>query len=125
MKTTIATALLATAALGVGSALAQESTANVAGPAAASDALTRSLTVRFDADHIQSPRDAEKLFFQIRQAAEEVCRLASNPRGHELWEQHSCETLAVAKAVDEANVPELTRLYHGYQGRVEVGEPGK
>jgi UrcA family protein len=58
----------------------------------------RSMTVHYDAASITDSKSAEKLFFRIRAAAEEVCRLASYPRGYEIWEEHSCAANAVAEA---------------------------
>ncbi|MFO7325371.1 MAG: UrcA family protein [Pseudomonadota bacterium] len=126
MKTPIATALVAAAALGIaGGALAEGSAQAVTQSTAVTspDVLTRTVVVRFDANSIQSQRDAEKLFFRIRRAAEEVCSLSARPLGQEIVEQNNCETRAVAKAVEDANVPALSRFYFGVKGHVEVGEP--
>lgn len=126
MKTRIATAIMAAAALGVaGSALAESSTVAAPGSAVVTSPYvqTRAFVVRFDADRIQTQDDAVKLFFLIRRAAEKVCAVESRPMGHQIFEQHACENQAVAAAVEEAKVPELTRYYLGVKGRVEVGEP--
>src|SRR5688572_17335626 len=57
--------------------------AGAAAPVEDPDSLQiRSETVRYDADQVQDRKSAQKLFFRIRHAAEEVCRIASNPRGY-------------------------------------------
>lgn len=78
----------------------------------------RSETVRYDARQVQDEKSAEKLFFRIRQAAEEVCRIASNPRGYEIWHEHDCEAEAVSQAVGQADIPALDEFYYGGPGEV-------
>jgi UrcA family protein len=67
----------------------------------------RSETVRYDPQEIQDRESAEKLFFRIRQAAEEVCRISFNPRGYERWYEHDCEAEAVSEALADADIPAL------------------
>lgn len=71
----------------------------------------RSMSVRYDASEMNDPKSAQKLFFRIRQAAEEVCRLSSHPRGYEIWEERACESEAVAEAIELADIPELDEYY--------------
>lgn len=110
MKTHIGIALLLAGALGV------------AGGASAAETIepenlqVRSITVPYDASQIRDPRSAEVLFFRIRQAAAEVCNIASHPRGYELWYEHACESEAVADAVDDANEPALDQFYTDVTG---------
>jgi UrcA family protein len=80
----------------------------------------KSMTVRYDAAAITDSKSAEKLFFRIRLAAEEVCRLASYPRGYEMWDEHACEVDAVAEAVREADLPALDRYYSRGSGETLV-----
>jgi UrcA family protein len=77
----------------------------------------RSERVRYDAANIQDEDAARKLFFRIRRAAEEVCSIASNPRGYEIWHEHACEADAVAGAVRDAEVPALDDYYSGLTGQ--------
>lgn len=95
-------------------------TCGMAGAAAAQegpDSLEmRSAAVSYDAAKTHDAKSAEKLFFGIRQAAEEVCRISSYPRGYEIWQEHACETEAVAQAVREAGVPALDEYYFGSAG---------
>src|SRR5262245_38446954 len=72
----------------------------------------KTLTLHYDANGIQDRRSAEKLFFRIRQAAEEVCRMASYPRGYEMWDEHTCEVETVAVAVRDVGLPALNRFYY-------------
>ena len=78
----------------------------------------RSETVRYDADQVQDRKSAQKLFFRIRHAAEEVCRIASNPRGYEIWYEHDCEAKAVAEAVAQVDIPALHEFYNRGPGEV-------
>lgn len=71
----------------------------------------RSVGLPYDRDEIRDGRSAEVLFFRIRQTAEEVCRISSNPRGHEIWNEHDCEVDAVNQAVREARIPALDAFY--------------
>jgi UrcA family protein len=71
----------------------------------------QSETVRYDATEIRDARSARDLFFRIRQAAEEVCRISSFPRGHEIWYEHDCEAAAVEQAVRDADLPALDAYY--------------
>ena len=112
MKTAIASLILGLAA--GGTAVAQQ------GTTMAPEVETRTLSVEFDADEIRTERDAERLFFRFRQAAEEVCRISSFPRGYEIWQEHDCEADAVARAVEDADVPALDEFYYGMSGRVAV-----
>jgi UrcA family protein len=73
----------------------------------------QSMTVRYDATQISDRKSAGKLFFRIRQAAEEVCRVAASPRGYEMWDEHACEVDAVEQAVQDANLPALDYYYRG------------
>jgi UrcA family protein len=74
-------------------------------------------SVRYDAATIHDEDTARKLFFRIRRAADEVCNIASNPRGYEIWHEHACEAEAVAEAVRDAGVPALDDYYAGLTGR--------
>jgi len=95
--------LLAAASFAMGAAAA---------PVEDPDSLqVRSETVRYDAQRVQDGRSAEELFFRIRQAAEEVCHIASNPRGYEIWYEHDCEAEAVSDAVAQADIPALDEFY--------------
>lgn len=76
----------------------------------------RSETVEYDANEIRDARSAERLFFRIRQAAEDVCRLSSHPVGYELWDERACEREAVAEAVDDTDLPMVEQLYFGRSG---------
>lgn len=108
MKLHTGMALLIAASAGVASA---------AIPGEGPDSLAvQSMTVRFDAAEIVDRKSAGKLFFRIRQAAEEVCRIASFPRGYEMWDEHACEVDAVAEAVRDADLPALDRYYHRGSG---------
>lgn len=80
----------------------------------------QTLTVRYDAARIDDRKSAEKLFFRIRQAAEEVCRTASFPRGYEMWDEHACELETVAQAVRDAALPALDRFYYRGSGPILV-----
>ncbi|MEO8315379.1 MAG: UrcA family protein [Pseudomonadota bacterium] len=98
------TLLIAAAATGV---------AGAAVPGEEPDTLAvQTMTVRYNATEISDRTSAEKLFFRIRQAAQEVCRLASYPRGYEMWDEHACETNAVAEAVRDAALPSLDQYYY-------------
>lgn len=99
------------------------------GVAAANDQVTsigaspdsvrvESVTVPYDASELSDPRGAKRLFFRIRQAASEVCNIASHEVGYERWEEHACETAAVARAVKEAGEPALIDYYTRLGGRV-------
>jgi UrcA family protein len=95
--------------------------ATLAAPVEDPDSLAiKSMTVRYDAAAITDSKSAEKLFFRIRLAAEEVCRLASYPRGYEMWDEHACAVDAVAEAVREADLPALDRYYSRGSGEVPV-----
>lgn len=76
----------------------------------------RTEVVEYDADEIRDTRSAQRLFFRIRRAAEEVCRLSSHPVGYELWDEHACEVDAVAEAVQDAGLPALDQLHSGRPG---------
>lgn len=78
----------------------------------------RSVTVPYDAADIRDQRGAEKLFFRIRQAAEEACDIASHEVGYERWEEHACETAAVSGAVQDVGEPVLTDYYSDLRGSV-------
>jgi UrcA family protein len=100
-------ALLATAATGL-TGLAAADTDAVQNP---DSVQVRSETVHFDAARIDDEQAAERLFFRIRHAAADVCRIASHPVGYELWAEHSCETGAVEEAVRATDIPELNEFY--------------
>jgi UrcA family protein len=68
-------------------------------------------TVRYDAMQIRDEKSAERLFFRIRQAADEVCRISPTPRGYEIWFEHDCAAAAVERAVENADVPALDEYY--------------
>ena len=103
MKLNTAMALAIAAAAG---------TAGAAIPDEGPDRLAvETATVRYDAAEVVDRNSAGKLFFRIRQAAEEVCRLASYPRGYEMWDEHACEMEAVAQAVQDADLPALDQYY--------------
>jgi UrcA family protein len=101
------TALLAAAALAV-PAFGAAATGATVEP---DSVQVRSELVTYDAEHIDDPRTAERLFFRIRKAAAEVCNIASHPVGYELWQEHACETEAVEEAVRETGLPELSEFY--------------
>lgn len=112
MKRHSVLALLVAAPLGL---------AATAAPVEGPDSLAvKSMTVRYDAAQISNRKSAETLFFRIRQAAEEVCRIASFPRGYEMWDEHACEVDAVAEAVRHADLPALDRYYYRGSGPVLV-----
>lgn len=71
----------------------------------------RSEVVDYEAAEIRDAKSAERLFFRIRQAAEEVCRLSTHPVGYELWEERACEAEAVSEAVDATDLPALEDYY--------------
>jgi UrcA family protein len=75
-----------------------------------------STTVRFDAAEVVDSKSAGRLFYRIRRAAEEVCRIASFPRGYEMWEEHACEVDAVAEAVRDVDLPALDRYFYRGSG---------
>lgn len=107
--------LLCAASMGAaGLALAAEGTgASLQG----TDSLeVRSQQVRYDASGLDDPKEAERLFFRIRQAAAEVCSIASHPVGYERWEENACERDAVAVAVEDADVPALDDYYANIAG---------
>ncbi len=94
-------------------AAASPCVAGAAVPGEGPDTLAvQSMTVRYDATEIRDSKSAQRLFFRIRQAAEEVCRIASYPRGYEMWDEHACETSAVADAVRTADIPALDQYYY-------------
>src|SRR5262245_60438857 len=68
--------------------------------------------VRYDPAEIRDSRSAEDLFFRIRQAAAEVCRISSFPRGYEIWYEHDCEADAVRQAVSDVDLPALDAYYY-------------
>jgi UrcA family protein len=105
MKTPYALALIAAASFGT-----YANAAPVEGPDSV-PVLTTS--VRYDATQIRDGRSAERLFFRIRMAAENVCQIASHPAGYEIWDERACEKDAVAQAVRAADLPELNRYYFG------------
>jgi UrcA family protein len=107
MKLHTGLVLLIAAAAGTASAAEGEGPDGVA---------VESMTVRYDAAEIVDRRSAGKLFFRIRQAAEEVCRIASFPRGYEMWDEHSCQVDAVDEAVRDADLPALDRYYYRGSG---------
>lgn len=76
----------------------------------------RSVLVPYDRSEIRDGRSAEELFFRIRLTAEEVCRISSRPRGHEIWHEHDCEADAVDQAVREARIPALDQYYEELGG---------
>lgn len=82
-----------------------------AAPGDTDSVQVRSMTVSFATDHAHTPEGARQLFHRIRQAADEVCRIARNPVGYELWVQHSCEAQAVKAAVQSAGIPALQQHY--------------
>jgi UrcA family protein len=71
----------------------------------------RSEVVDYEATEVRDAKSAERLFFRIRQAAEEVCRVSSHPVGYELREERSCEAEAVSEAVDATDLPALEDYY--------------
>lgn len=79
----------------------------------------RSVSVPYDRTEIRDGTSAEKLFFRIRQTAAEVCRIASYPRGYELWHEHDCEAEAVDQAVRDADIPVLDQYYADQVGAVD------
>lgn len=102
-------------------ALTASGTASAAVTMNAPDSLQiQSATVHYDAAAIQDRRSAKKLFFEIRMAAEEVCRLSSAPRGHEIWAERDCEAAAVAEAVNAADIAALDEYYYRGSGDVMV-----
>lgn len=113
MKPHIGLSLLLAASLGV----AGVASAATSGPP--QNLQIRSISVPYDPARVINQDTAETLFFQIRHAAAEVCRIASFPRGYELWYEHACETEAVAEAIDEVNIPALDEFYTGLGGRLE------
>jgi UrcA family protein len=82
--------------------------------------FVKTMTVRYDAEQILDRKSAEKLFFRIRAAAEEVCRIASFPVGYEMWDEHACAVDAVAEAVRNAGLPALDRYYFRDSRPVQV-----
>lgn len=80
----------------------------------------QSETVRYDPAEIRDSRSAEDLFFRIRQAADEVCRISSFPRGYEIWYQLDCETEAVRQAVDDVDLPALDEYVYGDAGETVI-----
>lgn len=82
-------------------------------PADTDSVQVASATVAFNAEAANTPQGARQLFFRIRQAAEEVCRIASHPVGYELWTQHACENAAVSRAVRASGIPALNERYFG------------
>jgi UrcA family protein len=101
------TVLLAAAALAV-PALGVAATGAAVDP---DSVQVRSQVVTYDAGEIDDARSAQRLFFRIRQAAAEVCSIASHPVGYELWEEHTCEADAVEDAVRDTGLPELSEFY--------------
>jgi UrcA family protein len=99
-----------------GMALLMAASAGVAGAAVPGEGPDRvavkTVTLHYDANRIQDRNSAERLFFRIRQAAEEVCRIASYPRGYEMWDEHACEVETVAFAVRDVGLPALNRYYY-------------
>lgn len=96
----VTAALLMAAMTGCGVAVAQDSTFP--------DALqVDSEVIRYDASKVHDDRSAKRLFYQIRKAAEDVCRISSHPVGYERWVEHDCEADAVAKAVSQSGIPVL------------------
>jgi UrcA family protein len=79
----------------------------------------RSEIVDYEAAEVRDAKSAERLFFRIRRAAEEVCRLSSHPVGYELWEERACEAEAVSEAVDATGLPALEEYY--FDGRQRGG----
>jgi UrcA family protein len=95
--------------------------AAMAAPVEESDSVgVKTMTVHYDAAAITDSKSAEKLFFRIRAAAEEVCRLASYPHGYEIWDEHSCAGEAVAEAVREADLPALDQYYNRGSGSAAI-----
>ena len=76
----------------------------------------RTVTVPYEASEIRNEDTAEDLFFRIRRAAAEACRISSFPRGYEIWYEHDCEAEAVAEAVNDADVPVLEDYYEELRG---------
>jgi UrcA family protein len=102
-------------------AAASFGSAAMSAPVGDPDSLAiKSMTVRYDAAAITDHKAAEKLFFRIRLAAEEVCRVASYPLGYELWDEHACAANAVDEAVREADLPALNRYYSRGSGETLV-----
>lgn len=104
MKSHIGRAMLAGALVASGAAAAAETNLP-------ESVDIRSLSVPYESSEIRDEESAEDLFFRIRQAAAEVCNIASFPRGYEIWYEHDCETEAVSEAVDEVNEPVLDEYY--------------
>ena len=100
----------------IGLALLLAGTLGVTGTAAAQDnppqtVEIRTLSLPYEAAELRDEQAAETLFFRIRQAAEEVCRIAHHPRGYEIWHEHACEAEAVAEAIGDVNEPALDQYY--------------
>lgn len=114
MKKDTRVASLAAASLAVAgvTSLALAGVASAA-PAGTDSVQVASTNVTFSTELANTPQGAKQLFFRIRLAAEEVCRTASYPVGHEIWTQHACETAAVANAVRSAGIPALSERYLG------------
>lgn len=108
-------AILMAGTLGAG-AMAADVTSGAAGAAYMDSIEVRTETVPYEASEIRDEDAAEDLFFRIRRAAAEVCRISSFPRGYELWYEHDCEAEAVAEAVSDADVPVLEDYYEDLRG---------
>lgn len=106
----------------IGMALLLAGTLGVAGGASAAEGdeldsvEVRTISVPYEASQIRDEQSAETLFFRIRRAAEEVCRIASHPRGYEIWYEHACEAEAVADAIGDVNEPQLDEYYSDRSG---------
>jgi UrcA family protein len=94
--------------------------AAVASSANSFDVQVKSRIVTIETSDAKSPAGVRKAFNLIRQAAEETCRTSAYPVGHEIWVQLSCESQAVAKAIQSANIPALTEFYTGKSGNAMV-----
>src|SRR5688572_9829371 len=108
-------AILMTGAAGVG-AMAADVSGEAAGAAYMDSVQVRTVAVPYEAAQIRDENSAEDLFFRIRRAAAEVCRISSFPRGYELWYEHDCEAEAVAEAVRDTDVPALEDYYDDLRG---------
>ena len=77
-------AILMAGTVGAG-AMAADVTNEAPGAAYTDSIEVRTMTVPYEASEIRDEDSAEDLFFRIRRAAAEVCRISSFPRGYEVW----------------------------------------
>ncbi len=117
MKPQIPIALLAGAFLGAASMVAaQDRQGNDTALLATESVQVQSVTVPYSEAETRNQRGVESLFFRIRGAAAEVCDIAPNEVGYELWEEHACERAAVAEAVQDVGEPALIEYYSDLRG---------